>query len=163
PGSRQRWARSSCRIREDERDRRRTLRPGCAPQGEQRGKRMWMRRPGRGAWLGFVLAAGAAACGGGENQGGPAGGGGGRPMGERAVPVATAAVETGTIARSITVSGVVTPLRAVGINSQLPGAVREVRVQEGDVVRAGAVLARLDDRELRAQVASAEAAFEVAE
>lgn len=124
---------------------------------------MWMRRPGRGAWLGFVLAAGAAACGGGENQGGPAGGGGGRPMGERAVPVATAAVETGTIARSITVSGVVTPLRAVGINSQLPGAVREVRVQEGDVVRAGAVLARLDDRELRAQVASAEAAFEVAE
>jgi membrane fusion protein (multidrug efflux system) len=128
-------------------------------------KRIWRRRKGRGAWVGLVLAAGAAACGnsgeGGQPAGGP--GGPGRMAGERAVPVATAAVEVGTIARSITVSGVVQPLRSVGINSQLAGAVREVNVEEGDVVRRGTVLARLDDREIRAQVASAEAAFEVAQ
>ncbi len=113
----------------------------------------------------FALAAGVAACGGSGESGAPSGraGGPGRVMGERTVPVATAVVEVGTIARSITVSGVVAPLRNVGINSQLAGAVREVNVEEGDVVRAGTVLARLDDREIRAQVASAEAAFEVAE
>ena len=113
----------------------------------------------------FALAAGVAACGGSGESGAPSGraGGPGRVMGERTVPVATAVVEVGTIARSVTVSGVVAPLRNVGINSQLAGAVREVNVEEGDVVRAGTVLARLDDREIRAQVASAEAAFEVAE
>ncbi|HEX6939190.1 MAG TPA: efflux RND transporter periplasmic adaptor subunit [Longimicrobiales bacterium] len=128
-------------------------------------KRTPMRRPGRGAWLGLVLAAGAAACGG-SGEASETAGGHGRPggvPGDRAVPVATAAVEVGTIARSITVSGVVEPLRSVGINSQLSGAVLEVFVEEGDFVRAGTVLARLDDREIRAQLASAEAAFEVAE
>ena len=127
-------------------------------------KRIWRRRQGRGAWVGLVLAAGAVACGGSGEGGQPARGPGGpgRMAGERAGPVATATVEVGTIARSITVSGVVQPLRSVGINSQLAGAVREVNVEEGDVVRRGTVLARLDDREIRAQVASAEAAFEVA-
>ncbi|HEX7118275.1 MAG TPA: efflux RND transporter periplasmic adaptor subunit [Longimicrobiales bacterium] len=123
------------------------------------------RRPGRGAWVGIALAAGLAACGGSSEASDAAGrpGRGNGTPGDRVIPVATATVEVGTIARSITVSGVVEPLRAVGINSQLSGAVLEVRVEEGDVVRAGAVLARLDDREVRAQLASAEAAFEVAD
>lgn len=114
--------------------------------------------------LGLALAVGALACGGGEAADSAGGPGRGRPggFGDRVVPVATAPVEVGTIARSITVSGVVEPLRSVGINSQASGALLEVRVQEGDVVRPGAVLARLDDREIRAQLLSAEAAYEVA-
>lgn len=121
-------------------------------------------RPGA-ALLGVVLVAATAACGGSgeasEQARRPGGRGG--PGGDRITPVTTTVVELGTIARSITVSGVVEPLRSVGINSQLSGSILEVRVEEGDKVRTGAILARLDDRELRAQLASAEAAHEVAE
>lgn len=78
-------------------------------------------------------------------------------------PVEVAAVERGSIAREITVSGVVRPIRSIGVNSQLSGALRSVLVEEGDVVRAGRTLARLDDRELRAQLGAAEASLEVAE
>lgn len=78
-------------------------------------------------------------------------------------PVEVAAVERGSIAREITVSGVVEPIRSIGVNSQLPGALRSVLVEEGDLVRAGQTLARLDDRELRAQLSAAEANLEVAQ
>ncbi|HEX7051273.1 MAG TPA: efflux RND transporter periplasmic adaptor subunit [Longimicrobiales bacterium] len=76
--------------------------------------------------------------------------------------VATAAVETGTIARRLHVSGVVEPIRTVGINSRMAGAILSVEVEEGVTVRRGDVLARLDERELNAELAAAEAAYDVA-
>src|SRR5690606_2890869 len=113
---------------------------------------------GIGLVLGSVsLALGA--CGGGENA--PrAGGGPGRGMAATAVEVRP--VEIGRIARAVTVSGVVEPIRQVAVNSQLSGALLSVNVEEGGEVREGQLLARMDDRELRAQLAAAEAAFEVA-
>lgn len=85
-------------------------------------------------------------------------------MGEDAVvPVETALVELGTIARRVTVSGVIEPIRRVGVNSQIASALVSVRVEEGDVVEEGQILATLDERELAAQVASAEANFRIAE
>jgi RND family efflux transporter MFP subunit len=77
--------------------------------------------------------------------------------------VQVARAELGTIARSLAVSGVVEPIRTVGVNSQMSGALLAVQVEEGVEVRQGQILARLDDRELRAQLAAAEAAFQVAE
>lgn len=91
---------------------------------------------------------------------GPGGGGRGGPDGPAVVEVA--AVETGSIVRRITVSGVVEPIRVVGVNSQLSGAILTIGAEEGDLVRAGQVMARLDDRELQAQLRSAAAAFEAA-
>lgn len=96
--------------------------------------------------------------------GGASGGGrgpGGMGGGPAAVEVVT--VEQGSIARSVTVSGVIEPIRTVGVNSQLSGAVLAVNVEEGDAVSRGAVLARMDDRELRAQLAAAEASLQVTE
>src|SRR5690606_37048933 len=55
------------------------------------------------------------------------------------------------------------PLRLIGVNAQIGGALTTVNVQEGDMVRQGAVLARVDDREIASQLAAAEAAFDVAE
>lgn len=123
----------------------------------------------------LLLSTGVAACGGdGEAAqgasragapGGPGGGGGARGGGGRGPRIAvveTMAVATGSIAREAAVSGMVEPLRSVGVNSQVAGALVAVNVQEGDFVQPGSVLARLDDRELSAQVASAEAAYEVA-
>lgn len=98
---------------------------------------------------------------GGGMGGGPGGGPGGG--GARVMPVTVGKVERGSIARTAAVSGVVEPIRTVGVNSQLPGALLQVLVQEGDVVRVGTPLARLDDRELAAQLAAAEAAYQVAE
>lgn len=67
------------------------------------------------------------------------------------------------MARRATVSGAVEPIRRVFVNSQMSGEVVGVRVEEGDAVRVGDVLARLDDRQLRAELSSARAAHEVAE
>lgn len=110
----------------------------------------------RGALVPLTI--GLAACGDGEAapQGGPGGG-------AAAAPVETAVVELGTISRGVTVSGVVEPLRVIGVNSQLSGALLSVEVEEGMRVREGQILARVDDRELAAQETSAEAAFAVAE
>ncbi len=112
----------------------------------------------------LVLAAlGAAACGGDdENAGAQAQMRGGPGGMDRVTPVEVAAVERGSIARSVSVSGVVEPIRSVGVNAQVPGALLAVNAEEGSLVRRGQVLARIDDRELRAQLQSAEAQLEVA-
>lgn len=109
---------------------------------------------------GAVLAVSLAACGNGDasQQGGPGG-----PGGPRVAAVETGPVVRGTIRREVTVSGVVEPIRSVGVNAQIGGALLTVNVEEGSEVQPGMVLARLDDREIAAQVASAEANFRVAE
>ena len=111
---------------------------------------------------GFVLAGALlAACGSGSGQTtrNGRGEGGERPP----TPVGVARAELGVAARTTSATGTVEPIRTVLVNSQLAGTVLQVNVEEGDAVRAGAVLARLDARELQAQLRSAEAALEVAE
>lgn len=103
-----------------------------------------------------------------QPKGGQGGGGGGRggPGGGRGQggppAVETAPVQTGSIAREIEVSGTVEPLRSVGVNAQAAGALVAVNVEEGSYVQRGAVMARLDAREVEAQVESARANWEVA-
>lgn len=103
----------------------------------------------------------AAAGGPGGGPGGMGGMGGGG--GARVMPVTVGNVTRGSIARTSAVSGVVEPIRTIGVNSQLAGALLQVLVQEGDVVRTGQTLARLDDREISAQLAAAEASYQVAQ
>jgi membrane fusion protein, multidrug efflux system len=76
--------------------------------------------------------------------------------------VETARAERGSVARTVVVSGTVEPIRSIGVNSHLAGALLAVNAEEGSMVRVGTLLARLDDRELRAQVAGAGASLEVA-
>jgi membrane fusion protein, multidrug efflux system len=117
----------------------------------------------------LTLALGLAACGGdgeaAQGGGGPGGGqgrgGGGGPGGARATVVETAAVELGSVSRDVNVSGVVEPIRTIGVNSQVAGALLAVSVEEGTRVQAGQVLARLDDREIAAQERSAQAEYAV--
>jgi membrane fusion protein (multidrug efflux system) len=77
-------------------------------------------------------------------------------------PVEIAVAELKTAARSVNVAGTVEPIRTIGINSQMAGALLRVSVQEGDAVRPGQVLAIIDSRELQAQLTSADASLEVA-
>lgn len=102
-------------------------------------------------------------CGSERGEGATTSGRGGRGRDDSGpTPVEIAQAELRTAARSVTVAGTVEPLRTIGINSQLSGALTSVYVEEGDAVRAGQVLARMDSRELQAQLAAAEAELEVA-
>jgi membrane fusion protein (multidrug efflux system) len=57
------------------------------------------------------------------------------------------------------VTGQLAPVRAVGVNSQIAGALLTVNVEEGSRVSRGELLAEIDPRELTAQVRAAEAAL----
>lgn len=110
----------------------------------------------------FAALLATAACGDGDQTQTAQAGGRGGPQ-QRIPTVEVQVVTRGSIARQVTVAGTVDPLRVIGVNAQITGALTSVNVQEGDLVRQGAVLARVDDREVAAQLAAAEAAFEVAE
>lgn len=118
-------------------------------------------RAGAGALVAGAALLGAA-CGGGDDSAG-AQAQTGRPNGAaRVTPVEVVAVERGSIARAVNVSGVVEPIRSIAVNAQVSGALLAVNVEEGTLVRRGQQLARVDDRELRAQLDAAEAQLQVA-
>jgi RND family efflux transporter MFP subunit len=123
----------------------------------------------RGVLLAASLLA-LAGCGGGDaaqaaqpGRGGRGGRAGGEAGGERVVPVELAVATRGPVARTAVLAGTVAPIRTVAVNNQLAGVLTAVLVEEGDRVRRGQVLARLDDTELRAQLRQAQAQFAVAE
>lgn len=66
------------------------------------------------------------------------------------IPVTTVVAKAGTVPRVIAGIGVVTALQSVTIRPRIDGAVKEIDFTEGDVVRAGDVLIRLDPRALQA-------------
>lgn len=112
-----------------------------------------------------------AACGRSDGQsseaeaGSPAGRGsrGGRNDPNRVIPVEIAIAERGRITRTTTLSGSVEPIRRVGVNSQLSGALLSINVEEGSTVRRDQVLAQLDAREIDLQLSSARASLLAAE
>jgi membrane fusion protein (multidrug efflux system) len=89
---------------------------------------------------------------------------GGGPNGaNRITPVEIELARSGRVERTTTVAGTIEPIRVVGVNAQLSGALASVRVLEGARVGAGSVLATIDAAELDAQVRSAEAALTFAQ
>jgi membrane fusion protein (multidrug efflux system) len=83
--------------------------------------------------------------------------------GNKPSPVEVATVGRGTLARTTTVAGILEPLRTVGVNAQMSGALLTVKAEEGTYVREGQTLAEIDARELEAQVKSASATLDLAE
>lgn len=55
------------------------------------------------------------------------------------------------------ISGMLEPIRMVGVNAQVGGILLAAGVEEGDRVRQGQIVAEIDARELEAQLRSAEA------
>lgn len=110
----------------------------------------------------ILLATAAVACSRGDSaQGSP----GSRPGdgSERIIPVAVEAAQLRDLARSVTVTGPVEPIRTVSVNAQMTGTLLGVLVEEGDRVDAGQVMAELDARETSAQLERAEAVLANAE
>ena len=76
---------------------------------------------------------------------------------------ATVPVTRGPIVASVAGTGAIAAAQTLDLPFQTNGTVTEVLVKEGDLVQAGQVLARLDDRDLRLQVSSAQASLQSAQ
>ena len=92
--------------------------------------------------------------GGGRPGGGP---GGGRPGGERgtaspAIPVEVVTVERRPIAAYLETNGTLEAENEVDLVARMAGPIVELSAEEGRQVRAGALLAKIDDAEIRAQM-----------
>lgn len=83
------------------------------------------------------------------------GGGKGRAAG--AAPVTAALVEEADMPVILSAPGTVEPLATVAVKPRVDGQIVEVAFTEGDLVREGNILFRLDDRMVKAQIAQAEA------
>ncbi len=111
------------------------------------------RLPG-GAVLAFVFA-GALACGGGGGREG------GAPAGApSATPVDVAEARVEPVSVRVASVGSLEAEKSVDLRSEVEATVERIPVAEGDRVAKGDTLVVLDTRELRAQVAAAQAAFE---
>jgi RND family efflux transporter MFP subunit len=71
----------------------------------------------------------------------------------------TEAVDRGRIVREITITGVLAPNKTVNVYPKLSGLVKELPVDVGDRVTAGQLVARIDVKELAAQMGVADASI----
>jgi multidrug efflux system membrane fusion protein len=74
-------------------------------------------------------------------------------------PVTVASASVATVPFAVTANGVVEPLQTVAVQPQTSGQIVEVAFHEGDEVRQGQVLFRIDPRPFQAVLAQAEAAL----
>ncbi|MDZ7372392.1 MAG: efflux RND transporter periplasmic adaptor subunit [candidate division KSB1 bacterium] len=80
-----------------------------------------------------------------------------------ALPVEVAIARRDTVSHYILATTSLEPERAVDVIAKVSGVVVELRAEEGDVVREGEVLARIDDRELKVALDQAAARLENAQ
>src|SRR5262245_25937832 len=80
---------------------------------------------------------------------------GGDPA-SRVMPVVADAVRTGEIKLYLNGLGTVTPLRTVTVRSRVDGELLRVHFKEGEVVKAGQLLAEIDPRPFQVQLTQAE-------
>jgi len=104
------------------------------------------------ALLGF----GAAACGAESSEGAA---GGGPPPG---MPVEVAVAAEQTVVETISATGQIEALQSIELRPEIEGRLVEILVREGAEVRRGTPLFRVDDAQLRAQVARLEAERDLA-
>jgi len=80
---------------------------------------------------------------------------------EKAIPVEVAPVRQGTIAKEIKFTGSIEAHTEVQVYPKITATIEEMRIDSGDSIKKGYVIAVLESEELQAQVAQAEAALEV--
>jgi membrane fusion protein, multidrug efflux system len=110
----------------------------------------------------LLLGAAAVACNGaeGKSKGAAAapGAGGGPP----AMPVEVVAARSDTVVDAILATGQIEAMQSVELRPDIEGRIAEILVREGATVARGAPLFKVDDAELRAEVAQAEAERDLA-
>jgi len=115
----------------------------------------------RGAWYvvaGAVIAVGA--CKKGKAGGPPGAAGGGGPMG---VPVEVAVARADTVRDEIAATGQIEAVQSIDLRPEVDGRIVEILIREGQEVDQGTPLFKVDDAQLRAQVAQLEAQRDLAQ
>lgn len=110
--------------------------------------------------LGVIVLLLASACGKGEPGGGPGGGGEG---GGFALPVEVATARQDTVVDAILATGQIEAIQSAELRPEVDGRIVEILMREGSEVEKGQGLFRIDDGELKAEVARAEAERDLAE
>ena len=82
---------------------------------------------------------------------------------EPAMGLTTVTAEVKNITSAVAATGTVEPIRVIDVKSQASGEVREVAVELGDNVERGALLVRIDPRDVRNSYNQAKADLDVAE
>jgi membrane fusion protein (multidrug efflux system) len=104
-----------------------------------------------GLWLGVALVAG------GCSKHGPGGGKGAAAFKMPPMPAETAMVKQGRVIDRFDAVGTIEAVDAITVASEIDGLVTSLPFREGEAIRKGGVLAQLDDSQLRAEMARAEA------
>ena len=92
------------------------------------------------------------------SPGAPGGGGGMPPM-----PVEVSVAIHDTVVDAVQATGQIEPVQSVQLQPEVQGRITDILVREGQEVAAGTPLFKVDDAELKAQVASAEAERQLAQ
>jgi membrane fusion protein, multidrug efflux system len=119
-------------------------------------------RPTQAVWivplpsllLGAGLTLAVAACGQAESAGKPGGAPGGGPP---AMPVEVAVAQTDTVVDAIIATGQIEAMQSIELRPDVEGRIAQILVREGAFVARGTPLFKVDDAELKAEVARAEA------
>jgi len=104
--------------------------------------------------LGTALALAIGACDKAESAGKPGAAQGGGPP---AMPVEVAVAQTDTVVDAILATGQVEAMQSIELRPDVEGRIAEILVREGAFVARGTPLFKVDDAELKAEVARAEA------
>jgi membrane fusion protein (multidrug efflux system) len=112
-----------------------------------------------GAWCLIAAATLATAACKKSRAGGPGGGGGGGPMG---LPVEVAVARVDTVRDEISASGQIEAVQSIDLRPEVDGRIVEILVREGQEVEKETPLFKVDDAQLRAQVAQLEAQRDLA-
>src|SRR5881296_2382301 len=114
-----------------------------------------------GFWVVAALAIAAGACS--KSKAGgrdPAGGGGGAPMG---MPVEVVVARTDTVRDEISATGQIEAVQSIDLRPEVDGRIVEILIREGQEVEQGTPLFKVDDAQLKAQVAQLEAQRDLAQ
>jgi HlyD family secretion protein len=82
---------------------------------------------------------------------------------ESAVRYKEYVIKRGTFRNTVTANGTVIPIDRVEIKSKASGLIEDLPVEEGDYVKKGALICRLDQTDVQAEVDQAQANYDIAE